>query len=205
MLAIYADMSCCFLTEGQSHLTCVRGRFNHYNVPQLASPSPLLSHPVTLDYYLTPFGLSLPLIIPSPSCLISAPRLPFCLLARCLTDVAVQLPDKKSIIMYVTSLFAVLPKDVSMESIREVETLPRKYKVEAEASVPGPSAKVKIIFHVQYKRVQYMDPREKWIGRQDLVQKVELSTQKVLTVCLHLFFKGVPLCANFKNPTDVPR
>uniref|UniRef100_A0A8C4GNV1 Utrophin n=1 Tax=Dicentrarchus labrax TaxID=13489 RepID=A0A8C4GNV1_DICLA len=43
-------------------------------------------------------------------------------------DVAVQLPDKKSIIMYVTSLFAVLPKDVSMEAIREVETLPRKYK-----------------------------------------------------------------------------
>ncbi|XP_041832153.1 utrophin isoform X2 [Melanotaenia boesemani] len=51
-------------------------------------------------------------------------------------DVAVQLPDKKSIIMYVTSLFAVLPKDVSMEAIREVETLPRKYKVEAECG-PG--------------------------------------------------------------------
>uniref|UniRef100_A0AAV2K9C5 Calponin-homology (CH) domain-containing protein n=1 Tax=Knipowitschia caucasica TaxID=637954 RepID=A0AAV2K9C5_KNICA len=48
-------------------------------------------------------------------------------------DVAVQLPDKKSIIMYVTSLFAVLPKDVTMEAIREVETLPRKYKVEAQA------------------------------------------------------------------------
>ncbi|KAM9703806.1 utrophin isoform 2-T3 [Menidia menidia] len=52
-------------------------------------------------------------------------------------DVAVQLPDKKSIIMYVTSLFAVLPKDVSMEAIREVETLPRKYKVDAEGSGPG--------------------------------------------------------------------
>ncbi|KAM4522124.1 utrophin isoform 2-T2 [Odontesthes bonariensis] len=52
-------------------------------------------------------------------------------------DVAVQLPDKKSIIMYVTSLFAVLPKDVSMDAIREVETLPRKYKVEAEDSGPG--------------------------------------------------------------------
>uniref|UniRef100_A0A3Q3XEN2 Calponin-homology (CH) domain-containing protein n=1 Tax=Mola mola TaxID=94237 RepID=A0A3Q3XEN2_MOLML len=47
-------------------------------------------------------------------------------------DVAVQLPDKKSIIMYVTSLFAVLPKEVSMEAIREVETLPRRYKVESE-------------------------------------------------------------------------
>ncbi|XP_075939713.1 utrophin isoform X2 [Anarhichas minor] len=55
-------------------------------------------------------------------------------------DVAVQLPDKKSIIMYVTSLFAVLPKDVSMEAIREVETLPRKYKVESEDSGPGLSA-----------------------------------------------------------------
>ncbi|XP_075869628.1 utrophin isoform X3 [Nelusetta ayraudi] len=55
-------------------------------------------------------------------------------------DVAVQLPDKKSIIMYVTSLFAVLPKDVSMDAIREVETLPRKYKVEAEDSGPGLSA-----------------------------------------------------------------
>ncbi|KAM4529492.1 utrophin isoform 3-T3 [Fundulus diaphanus] len=52
-------------------------------------------------------------------------------------DVAVQLPDKKSIIMYVTSLFAVLPKDVTMEAIREVETLPRKYKVEAQDPSPG--------------------------------------------------------------------
>lgn len=49
-------------------------------------------------------------------------------------DVAVQLPDKKSIIMYVTSLFAVLPKDVTMEAIREVETLPRRYKVEPDES-----------------------------------------------------------------------
>ncbi|CAJ1078467.1 utrophin isoform X2 [Xyrichtys novacula] len=57
-------------------------------------------------------------------------------------DVAVQLPDKKSIIMYITSLFAVLPKDVSMESIREVETLPRKYKVESEDSGPGLSAQM---------------------------------------------------------------
>ncbi|KAI5096115.1 utrophin [Silurus meridionalis] len=45
-------------------------------------------------------------------------------------DVAVQLPDKKSILMYVTSLFAALPNDVTMDDIREVETLPRKYKVD---------------------------------------------------------------------------
>ncbi|NXN99803.1 UTRO protein, partial [Rhinopomastus cyanomelas] len=47
-------------------------------------------------------------------------------------DVAVQLPDKKSIIMYLTSLFEVLPKQVTMEDIWEVETLPRKYKQECE-------------------------------------------------------------------------
>ncbi|CAB1340082.1 unnamed protein product [Coregonus sp. 'balchen'] len=49
-------------------------------------------------------------------------------------DHAFTLPDKKSIIMYVTSLFAVLPKDVTMEAIREVETLPRRYKVEPDES-----------------------------------------------------------------------
>ncbi|KAK7166628.1 hypothetical protein R3I93_006395 [Phoxinus phoxinus] len=40
-------------------------------------------------------------------------------------DVATAHPDKKSIIMYVTSLFQVLPHGVSMEAIQEVETLPR--------------------------------------------------------------------------------
>ncbi|KAM9766235.1 dystrophin-like isoform 2-T2 [Menidia menidia] len=39
-------------------------------------------------------------------------------------DVAVSHPDKKSIIMYVTSLFQVFPQSVSLEAIREVETLP---------------------------------------------------------------------------------
>ncbi|XP_076128623.1 utrophin isoform X2 [Alosa pseudoharengus] len=54
-------------------------------------------------------------------------------------DVAVQLPDKKSIIMYVTSLFAVLPKDITMDDIREVETLPRKFRMEAEEAQPPAS------------------------------------------------------------------
>lgn len=49
-----------------------------------------------------------------------------------LLDVAVQLPDKKSIIMYLTSLFEVLPQQVTIDAIREVETLPRKYKKECE-------------------------------------------------------------------------
>ncbi|XP_032413102.1 dystrophin-like [Xiphophorus hellerii] len=39
-------------------------------------------------------------------------------------DVAVSHPDKKSIIMYVTSLFRVLPQIVSIEAIQEVESLP---------------------------------------------------------------------------------
>uniref|UniRef100_A0AAY4E7K9 Dystrophin n=1 Tax=Denticeps clupeoides TaxID=299321 RepID=A0AAY4E7K9_9TELE len=38
-------------------------------------------------------------------------------------DVATAHPDKKSIIMYVTSLFQVLPHPVTMEAIEEVETL----------------------------------------------------------------------------------
>ncbi len=42
-----------------------------------------------------------------------------------IADVATAHPDKKSIIMYVTSLFQVLPHGVSMEAIQEVETLPR--------------------------------------------------------------------------------
>lgn len=65
------------------------------------------------------------------------------MLSLSFTDVAVQVPDKKSILMYITSLFAVLPKDVSMEAIKEVETLPRKYKVESEDSGPGLGAQVK--------------------------------------------------------------
>nr|XP_033791495.1 utrophin isoform X2 [Geotrypetes seraphini] len=47
-------------------------------------------------------------------------------------DVAVQLPDKKSIIMYLTSLFEVLPQEVTMDDIREVETLPKRYKGQCE-------------------------------------------------------------------------
>ncbi|KAM5163774.1 utrophin isoform 3-T3 [Mantella aurantiaca] len=43
-------------------------------------------------------------------------------------DVAVPLPDKKSILMYLTSLFEVLPHEVTLEDIHEVETLPRRYK-----------------------------------------------------------------------------
>ncbi|KAG8444197.1 hypothetical protein GDO86_009399 [Hymenochirus boettgeri] len=50
-------------------------------------------------------------------------------------DVAVQLPEKKSILMYLTSLFEVLPQDVTLEDIHEVETLPRRYKGMCEEMV----------------------------------------------------------------------
>ncbi|XP_053567811.1 utrophin isoform X2 [Bombina bombina] len=50
-------------------------------------------------------------------------------------DVAVQLPDKKSILMYLTSLFEVLPHQVTLEDINEVETLPRRYKDVCEEMV----------------------------------------------------------------------
>ncbi|XP_075813326.1 dystrophin isoform X1 [Microtus pennsylvanicus] len=44
-------------------------------------------------------------------------------------DVATTYPDKKSILMYITSLFQVLPQHVSIEAIQEVEMLPRPAKV----------------------------------------------------------------------------
>ncbi|KAM6151297.1 dystrophin isoform 1-T1 [Rhynchocyon petersi] len=47
-------------------------------------------------------------------------------------DVAATYPDKKSILMYVTSLFQVLPQQVSIEAIQEVEMLPRPSKVTQE-------------------------------------------------------------------------
>ncbi|XP_006881922.1 PREDICTED: dystrophin-like [Elephantulus edwardii] len=47
-------------------------------------------------------------------------------------DVATTYPDKKSILMYVTSLFQVLPQQVSIEAIQEVEMLPKPSKVTQE-------------------------------------------------------------------------
>ncbi|XP_056182957.1 dystrophin isoform X10 [Falco biarmicus] len=50
-------------------------------------------------------------------------------------DVATACPDKKSILMYVTSLFQVLPQQVTMEAIREVEMLPRHSRVTREEHI----------------------------------------------------------------------
>lgn len=53
----------------------------------------------------------------------------------CFPDVATACPDKKSILMYVTSLFQVLPQQVTMEAIREVEMLPRHSRVTREEHI----------------------------------------------------------------------
>uniref|UniRef100_A0A8C0IGH3 Dystrophin n=1 Tax=Bubo bubo TaxID=30461 RepID=A0A8C0IGH3_BUBBB len=50
-------------------------------------------------------------------------------------DIATACPDKKSILMYVTSLFQVLPQQVTMEAIREVEMLPRHSRVTREGHI----------------------------------------------------------------------
>ncbi|XP_076838749.1 dystrophin isoform X3 [Brachyhypopomus gauderio] len=47
-------------------------------------------------------------------------------------DVATAHPDKKSIMMYITSLFQVLPHGLSIEAIQEVETLPRSLATKEE-------------------------------------------------------------------------
>uniref|UniRef100_A0A8D3EGG4 Dystrophin n=1 Tax=Scophthalmus maximus TaxID=52904 RepID=A0A8D3EGG4_SCOMX len=73
-----------------------------------------------------------------PVSLSSAVRTPFQHFLHSVTlrspDVAVPHPDKKSVIMYVTSLFQVLPQSVSMEAIKEVETLPRGAAAAAAAN-----------------------------------------------------------------------
>ncbi|XP_010002791.1 PREDICTED: dystrophin [Chaetura pelagica] len=94
-------------------------------------------------------------------------------------DVATACPDKKSIIMYVTSLFQVLPQQVTMEAIREVEMLPRHSQVTREehievhhqqhfsqeitVSIPqGPSPSPKPRFKTYaYTQAVYVSPDQK--------------------------------------------
>lgn len=45
--------------------------------------------------------------------------------------------------MYLTSLFEVLPQQVTIDAIREVETLPRKYKKECE----GEEINIQVLAH----------------------------------------------------------
>lgn len=61
-LSIFRRLLLCH--DRESHLTCVKARFNHYNLPQLASvsplsPPPISSPPATLNCYLTPSAMLL--------------------------------------------------------------------------------------------------------------------------------------------------
>uniref|UniRef100_A0A2D4NZX4 Calponin-homology (CH) domain-containing protein n=1 Tax=Micrurus surinamensis TaxID=129470 RepID=A0A2D4NZX4_MICSU len=66
-------------------------------------------------------------------------------------DVATTYPDKKSILMYVTSLFQVLPQKVTLEAIHEVETLPQEVKHIREQQIQ---------FHPQLFSQQHFESQE---------------------------------------------
>lgn len=71
----------------------------------------------------------------------------------CFPDVATAYPDKKSILMYVTSLFQVLPQQVTLEAIQEVETLPRQSKHTTEERVQLPQQR----FSQQVGSLNFLD------------------------------------------------
>lgn len=79
-------------------------------------------------------------------------------------DVAVPHPDKKSVIMYVTSLFKVLPQSVSMEAIKEVETLPRA----AAAATTAAVARVTTEEHYQIQTQQRFSQQFLSPGQEEL-------------------------------------
>ncbi|XP_038658192.1 dystrophin isoform X4 [Scyliorhinus canicula] len=106
-------------------------------------------------------------------------------------DIATAHPDKKSIIMYITSLFQVLPQQVTIEAIQEVETLPRQPKVTQEEQkemlqkqhfsqqitvhvrTPSPSKRYKSYAYTQAAYVMSSDQK------MDLVAKLsETSVEK---------------------------
>lgn len=75
------------------------------------------------------------------------------------SDVAVPHPDKKSVIMYVTSLFRVLPQSVSMEAIKEVETLPR-----ATAAATAAAASVTRVTTEEHYEIQTQQRFSQQVG-----------------------------------------
>uniref|UniRef100_A0A8D2LM73 Dystrophin n=1 Tax=Varanus komodoensis TaxID=61221 RepID=A0A8D2LM73_VARKO len=103
-------------------------------------------------------------------------------------DVATAYPDKKSILMYVTSLFQVLPQQVTLEAIQEVETLPRRSKHIREEPVqphqqrfsqqvnsghvrtpsPPPKPRFKSYAYTQAAYVMSPDPKGKMFPTQHL-------------------------------------
>ncbi|XP_077637784.1 dystrophin isoform X5 [Lonchura striata] len=113
-------------------------------------------------------------------------------------DVATAYPDKKSILMYVTSLFQALPQQVTMEAIREVEMLPRHTRVTREEHVevheqhfsqeitvsvpqghsPSPKPRFKSYAYAQAVYVTSPDPKRRQVPPQFLesVEEKKFST-----------------------------
>ncbi|XP_074915962.1 dystrophin-like isoform X5 [Chelonoidis abingdonii] len=84
-------------------------------------------------------------------------------------DIATAYPDKKSILMYVTSLFQVLPQQITIEAIQEVETLPRQSKVTREEHIQ--------LRHQQRFSEQYLDaPEDRSFGSSLMEVEVDLDS-----------------------------
>ncbi|XP_069827108.1 dystrophin isoform X8 [Dendropsophus ebraccatus] len=93
-------------------------------------------------------------------------------------DIATAHPDKKSILMYVTSLFQVLPQKVSIESLRELDTLPRQI-IPPEEQFRHFDQR-----HFSQQRMEGMDDRP--FGKFEMEQRLDLesyqsSLEQVLT------------------------
>ncbi|KAM9032123.1 dystrophin isoform 5-T5 [Sarcophilus harrisii] len=84
-------------------------------------------------------------------------------------DVATAYPDKKSILMYVTTLFQVLPQQVSMEAIHEVEMLPRPSK--------GPQGEHYQLHHEMHYSQQHVEvPGDKSLSTSLMETEVNLDS-----------------------------
>lgn len=84
-------------------------------------------------------------------------------------DVATTYPDKKSILMYITSLFQVLPQQVTIEAIQEVERLPRTSKVTREEHFQ--------LHHQMHYSQQHLDaPEAKSFGSSLMGTEVNLDS-----------------------------
>ncbi|XP_044140659.1 dystrophin isoform X6 [Bufo gargarizans] len=93
-------------------------------------------------------------------------------------DIATAHPDKKSILMYVTSLFQGLPQKVSTESLRELDTLPRQI-IPSEEQIRHFDQR-----HFSQQRMEGMDDRP--FGKLEMEPRVDLesyqsSLEQVLT------------------------
>ncbi|KAM3935036.1 dystrophin isoform 6-T6 [Leptodactylus fuscus] len=93
-------------------------------------------------------------------------------------DIATAHPDKKSILMYVTTLFQALPQKVSIESLRELDTLPRQI-ITPEEQISHFDQR-----HFSQQKMEGMDDRP--FGKLEMEQRMGLesyqsSLEQVLT------------------------